>query len=191
MERVSVRLVTPPSRVRHDPAALPLKRAASSEPLRESAHRLMARVHLRQGNIADAIRQYQTYAMLLNRELDGTPSSGFPTCWRRSITVWAWRQTPLRMPETTAPRTPLHDERCRGTANTGATPQPLRGHPAAALRCLAPKNGKVTLPWLAVRITRGQLSSPGRCEDVSLIGVTLNLECLAPEAGMLRGISSR
>ncbi len=48
--------------------------ATSTEPLRESAHRLLIRVHLLQGNVAEAIRQYRTYAILLRRELNGTPS---------------------------------------------------------------------------------------------------------------------
>lgn len=48
--------------------------ATSSEPLRESAHRLLVRVHLEQGNVAEAIRQYRFYAELLRDELTGRPS---------------------------------------------------------------------------------------------------------------------
>ena len=48
--------------------------ATHSEPLRESAHRLLIRVHLSEGNIAEAIRQYRSYADLLRRELHATPS---------------------------------------------------------------------------------------------------------------------
>lgn len=48
--------------------------ATSSEPLRESAHRLLVRVHLAQGNVAEAIRQYQLYAELLREEMNGRPS---------------------------------------------------------------------------------------------------------------------
>lgn len=48
--------------------------ATSSEPLRESAHRLLVRVHLKQGNVAEAIRQYRQYAELLRSELSGRPS---------------------------------------------------------------------------------------------------------------------
>lgn len=45
-----------------------------SEPLRESAHRLLVRVHLCEGNIAEAIRQYRRYADLLREELGAQPS---------------------------------------------------------------------------------------------------------------------
>ena len=48
--------------------------ATSTEPLRESAHRLLVRVHLKQGNVAEAIRQYRLYAELLREELNGRPS---------------------------------------------------------------------------------------------------------------------
>ena len=45
-----------------------------AEPLRESAHRLLVRVHLSEGNIAEAIRQYRTYSTLMQRELHSRPS---------------------------------------------------------------------------------------------------------------------
>ncbi|MFT3971737.1 MAG: BTAD domain-containing putative transcriptional regulator [Micropruina sp.] len=45
-----------------------------AEPLRESAHRVLIRVHLRQGNVSEAIREYRCYADLLEAELDGRPS---------------------------------------------------------------------------------------------------------------------
>ncbi len=48
--------------------------AVSSEPLRESAHRLLVRAHLCEGNLAEALRQYRTYADLLSRELGVRPS---------------------------------------------------------------------------------------------------------------------
>lgn len=48
--------------------------ATSTEPLRESAHRLLVRVHLKQGNVAEAIRQYRLYAELLRAEMNGRPS---------------------------------------------------------------------------------------------------------------------
>lgn len=50
--------------------------ATSTEPLRESAQRLLVRVHLLQGNIAEAIRQYRGYAEMLRVELNGRPSQG-------------------------------------------------------------------------------------------------------------------
>jgi DNA-binding SARP family transcriptional activator len=48
--------------------------AIRAEPLRESAHRLLIQVHLLEGNVAEAIRQYHSYADLLRRELHATPS---------------------------------------------------------------------------------------------------------------------
>ena len=48
--------------------------AVRAEPLRESAHRVLIRVHLQEGNVAEAIRQYRSYADLLRRELHATPS---------------------------------------------------------------------------------------------------------------------
>jgi DNA-binding SARP family transcriptional activator len=49
--------------------------AVASEPLRESAHRLLVRAHLCEGNLAEALRQYRTYADLLARELRVRPSA--------------------------------------------------------------------------------------------------------------------
>lgn len=48
--------------------------AVQAEPLRETAHRLVIRVHLEQGNIAEAIRQYKFYECTLTRELGAAPS---------------------------------------------------------------------------------------------------------------------
>jgi DNA-binding SARP family transcriptional activator len=48
--------------------------AVQAEPLRETAHRLVVRVHLEQGNIAEAIRQYRFYERLLAHELGAAPS---------------------------------------------------------------------------------------------------------------------
>jgi DNA-binding SARP family transcriptional activator len=48
--------------------------AVQAEPLRETAHRLVIRSHLEQGNIAEAIRQYQFYERTLACELGAVPS---------------------------------------------------------------------------------------------------------------------
>jgi DNA-binding SARP family transcriptional activator len=45
-----------------------------AEPLRESGQRLLLAVHLREGNLAEAIRQYEGFAALLARELGARPS---------------------------------------------------------------------------------------------------------------------
>ena len=43
--------------------------AVAAEPLRESAHRLLIRAHLAEGNVQEALRQYAAYEALLAREL--------------------------------------------------------------------------------------------------------------------------
>lgn len=49
-------------------------RAVALEPLRESAHRLVIRAHLQEGNRAEAVRQYEACARLLRDELGVEPS---------------------------------------------------------------------------------------------------------------------
>jgi DNA-binding SARP family transcriptional activator len=44
------------------------------DPIRESGHRLVMRAHLGAGNIADAVRAYQSFARLLDEELGVLPS---------------------------------------------------------------------------------------------------------------------
>lgn len=48
--------------------------AVAGEPLRESAHRLIIRAHLGEGNVAEAIRQYRCYERMLSDELGTAPS---------------------------------------------------------------------------------------------------------------------
>lgn len=48
--------------------------AVACEPLRESAQREVIRVHLTEGNTAEALRQYRSYAFLLAKELGVQPS---------------------------------------------------------------------------------------------------------------------
>ncbi|MGD0810092.1 MAG: BTAD domain-containing putative transcriptional regulator [Acidimicrobiales bacterium] len=48
--------------------------AVAAEPLRESAHRLVVRVHLKEGNLAEASRQYRACARLLADALGARPS---------------------------------------------------------------------------------------------------------------------
>ena len=45
------------------------------EPLRESAHRLLIRIHLADGNQSEAVHAYRLYSRLLRDELDLSPSS--------------------------------------------------------------------------------------------------------------------
>jgi DNA-binding SARP family transcriptional activator len=46
----------------------------ATDPLRESAHRALIRVHLAEGNLAEALRQYAFFRRLSEQELGLTPS---------------------------------------------------------------------------------------------------------------------
>src|SRR5262249_48908431 len=48
--------------------------AVAGEPLRESAHRALVKVHLAEGNPAEARRQFDLYRRLLNEQLGLAPS---------------------------------------------------------------------------------------------------------------------
>jgi DNA-binding SARP family transcriptional activator len=48
--------------------------AVGAEPLRESAQRSLIRAHLAEGNLGEAIRQYETFRRLLHEELGVAPS---------------------------------------------------------------------------------------------------------------------
>lgn len=50
--------------------------AVRAEPLRESAHRVLVKAHLAEGNRFEATRQYQSCCRLLRRELGLEPSPG-------------------------------------------------------------------------------------------------------------------
>jgi DNA-binding SARP family transcriptional activator len=49
--------------------------AVAAEPLRESGHRQVVRVHVAEGNISEAFRVYCTYARMLANELGVAPSA--------------------------------------------------------------------------------------------------------------------
>jgi DNA-binding SARP family transcriptional activator len=48
--------------------------AVRGEPLRESAHRTLIRVHLAEGNVGEALRQYELFSRLLREQLGLAPS---------------------------------------------------------------------------------------------------------------------
>jgi DNA-binding SARP family transcriptional activator len=48
--------------------------AVQAEPLRESAHRTLIRVHLTEGNVSEAVRAYQSFRTMLADELGVAPS---------------------------------------------------------------------------------------------------------------------
>lgn len=61
----------------HGPAAEAALAAVRLDPLRESPHRLLVRVHLDEGNVSEALRQYADYRRLLWEELAVAPSARF------------------------------------------------------------------------------------------------------------------
>jgi DNA-binding SARP family transcriptional activator len=48
--------------------------AVRAEPLRESAHRTVVRVHLAEGNVAEAIRAYESFQAVLADEIGAAPT---------------------------------------------------------------------------------------------------------------------
>lgn len=64
------------TRTRHLDTALQLAlEAVRTEPLRESANAALMRVYLAEGNVCDAIRQYDAFRDLIQRELGLEPSA--------------------------------------------------------------------------------------------------------------------
>jgi DNA-binding SARP family transcriptional activator len=62
---------------RHGQAVQAALMAVGEEPLRESAHRVLVRAHLAQGNRGEAILQYQRFRRALHEELQVEPSPLF------------------------------------------------------------------------------------------------------------------
>jgi DNA-binding SARP family transcriptional activator len=74
---------------RHGEAVQAAHTAIRAEPLRETAHRTLVRVHLAEGNVAEALRAYESFRTFLRREL-GVP----PTAAMESL-VTELRRSPL------------------------------------------------------------------------------------------------
>src|SRR5215211_8866914 len=53
--------------------------AVWAEPLRESGHRVLIRIHAAEGNWSEAISQYHRYRQLLHRELRVLPTAQMET----------------------------------------------------------------------------------------------------------------
>jgi DNA-binding SARP family transcriptional activator len=75
---------------RYGEAAQAAFAAARAEPLRESAHRTVIRIHLAEGNVAEAVREYESFRALLATEMSVAPTplmlelmGSFPRCHRR------------------------------------------------------------------------------------------------------------
>lgn len=59
--------------------------AVAAEALRESAHRLIVRTHLAEGNIAEAVQQYRSYAVVLADEIGARPSPAMEALCREHL----------------------------------------------------------------------------------------------------------
>jgi DNA-binding SARP family transcriptional activator len=91
--------------------------AVAAEPLRESAHRLLIRVHLAEGNRAEAVRQFDTYREILWTGLGVAPSGQ----------LTALMAAGLADPEVDAPSEKTPRRRQRPRAKEGAEPPVPRG----------------------------------------------------------------
>jgi two-component SAPR family response regulator len=60
---------------RHGEAVEVAHAAVRADPLRESAHRVLVRLHLAEGNIAEALRTYESYRAVVLEELGMQPSA--------------------------------------------------------------------------------------------------------------------
>jgi DNA-binding SARP family transcriptional activator len=63
--------------------------AVRTEPLRESAHRAVVRVHLAEGNVAEAVRAYGAFRTLLVEELGVLPTDQMDALVRPHVRVGA------------------------------------------------------------------------------------------------------
>jgi DNA-binding SARP family transcriptional activator len=71
LERLADKLATAG---RHSEAVQAACAAVRAEPLRESAHRALVRVHLAEGNVAEAVRAYRCFRDLVAHELGVAPT---------------------------------------------------------------------------------------------------------------------
>ncbi len=71
LEAVALRLV---SAGRFGEALETALAAVTAEPLRESAHRTVVRVHLAEGNVSEAVRAYQHFRTMLEKDLGVEPT---------------------------------------------------------------------------------------------------------------------
>jgi DNA-binding SARP family transcriptional activator len=65
--------------------------AVQVEPLRETAHRTLVRIHLAEGNLVEAIRAYETFRSILDTELGVSPSA------RMEALLAGTRRPPVRV----------------------------------------------------------------------------------------------
>lgn len=67
--------------------------AVSIEPVRESAHRIVLKIHIAEGNLASALKYYQRYRGLLQRELGVMPSRQMDELIQPLAPVWNSRNS--------------------------------------------------------------------------------------------------
>lgn len=83
LEALSARLVV---REQYAPALEAALESTRIDPLRESAHRAVVRVHLAENNLAEAVRHFKAFRGLLRAELGIEPSDQFRTMVRHALT---------------------------------------------------------------------------------------------------------
>ena len=129
---------TPAGTARRCEAAL---EAMAAEPLRETPHRLVVRIHLAEGNAFEAVHAFYVYRDLLMRELRLEPSPAM--CALLDETLAPIRQATRRTPAPPAPRigTPAGPLRSapRGSSRVTRTRPVARRHGPAGRR-----DGQVT-----------------------------------------------
>jgi DNA-binding SARP family transcriptional activator len=69
--------------------------AIAVDSFRESAHRIVVKIHLAEGNSASAIKHYQWYRGLVQRELGVMPSRQMDELIESCTSVWTRPRTPL------------------------------------------------------------------------------------------------
>jgi DNA-binding SARP family transcriptional activator len=101
--------------------------AIDAEPLRESAHRAVIAVHLAERNLAEAVRQYETYRLLMRGALGIEPSAELKAmlCGAGLDTVTA------RRPELRAPRAALARAHASALSAFGAGRRAALSHDAS------------------------------------------------------------
>ncbi|MEV0321425.1 BTAD domain-containing putative transcriptional regulator [Streptomyces sp. NPDC050658] len=82
LEALSARLV---DQEQYAPALEAALESTRIDPLRESAHRAVVKVHLAENNLAEAVRHFKAFRGLLRRELGIEPSGQFFTMVRHAL----------------------------------------------------------------------------------------------------------
>ncbi|MEV7558952.1 bacterial transcriptional activator domain-containing protein [Streptomyces sp. NPDC089795] len=72
---------------RYLPALQAALAVISIDPIRETAHRTVVEIHIAEGNVACAVKHYQAYRSLLQRELQVAPSPLMTQLIKDSITM--------------------------------------------------------------------------------------------------------